>query len=251
MADPRVPGTHPRPFPVYDNMSYIAKPDTKRYGLIPSNIISEEDIWPHGQNYGVLPSRISFDAIVSANKANPGPIVLDIEKLPLIGSPDTIRQHLDVLATLADWTRADAPGKIVGYYGYNTLTAVPPANRSYAQELADHVDAFFPSMYTFDDNRAAWAARAQTEAAEDRALAASKPVLFYLWPQYHDGTPKQFQYIDASYWQVQLNTAYGDADGIVLWGPSRFAWDETSGWWAATVEFMQQIASANPLGSAS
>jgi hypothetical protein len=32
-----------------------------------------------------------------------------------------------------------------------------------------------------------------------RTLAARKLVFFYLWPQYHDGTPKQFQYIDASY----------------------------------------------------
>ena len=160
-------------------------------------------------------------------------------------------RNLHVLATLADWTRADAAGKIVGYYGYNTLTGVPPANRSYAQQLARRVDAFFPSMYTFDDNQAAWATRAQTEAAEDRALAAGKLVFFYLWPQYHDGTPRQFQYIDASYWRFQLNTAYRDADGIVLWCPSRFPWDETSGWWTATLEFIQQIASTEPLGSAS
>ena len=169
--------TH-RSFPVYDNMFYIGKPDTKQYGLIASNIIDDGHIWPHGQNYGVLPSRNTFDAIVAAHMANPGPVVLDIEKLPLKGSPDVVRQHLEVLATLADWTRADAPGKTVGYYGYNTLTGVPPANRSYAQELARHVNAFFPSMYTFDDNRAAWASRAQTEAAEDRALAAGKPVYF-------------------------------------------------------------------------
>jgi len=174
-----------------------------------------------------------FDAIVAANMANPGPIVLDIEKLPLKGSPDIIRQHLHVLATLADWTRADAPGETVGYYGYNTLTGVSPADRSDAQELARHVDAFFPSMYTFDDNHAAWATRAQAEAAEDRAFAASKPVFFYLWPQYHEGTPKQFQYVDTAYWTFQLETSYRDADGIVLWGPSRFPWDESSGWWAA------------------
>jgi hypothetical protein len=97
-----------RSFPVYDNMSYTGKPDTKPYGLINSNIIDEGRIWPHGQNYGVLPSRSSFDAIVAANVSNPGPIVLDIEKLPLKGSPHTVRQHLQVLATLADWTRADA-----------------------------------------------------------------------------------------------------------------------------------------------
>jgi len=234
----------PRPFPVYDNMFYIGKPDTTQYGLVPSNIIDEGHIWPHGQNYGVLPSRTSFDAIVAAHMANPGPIVLDIEKLPLKGSPGTIRQHLQVLQTLADWTRADAPDKTVGYYGYNTLTGVPPANRSYAQELARHVDAFFPSMYTFDDNQAAWATRAASETAEDRALASGKPVFLYLWPQYHDGTPKQFQYVDTAYWKFQLNTAYRDADGIVLWGSSHFPWDEASGWWAATLDFIRQVGSA-------
>jgi hypothetical protein len=71
-------------------------------------------------------------------------------------------------------------------------------------------------------------------------------VFFYLWPQYHDGTPKQYQYIDAAYWRFQLETAYSVADGIVLWGPSRFHWDETSGWWAATLEFLRQIASTKP-----
>ena len=165
-------------FPVYDNMFYIGKPDTTKYGLIPSNIIDDAHIWPHGQNYGVLPSRSVFDALVAANNTNPGPTVLDTEKLPLKGSPSTIQRHLQVLATLADWTRADAPGKTVGYYGYHTLTGVPPASRSYAQQLARHVDAFFPSMYTFDDDQAAWATRAATEAAEDRALAAGKPVFF-------------------------------------------------------------------------
>ena len=102
--------------------------------------------------------------------SNPGPIVLDIEKLPLKGPPDTVSQHLQVLATLADWTRADAPGKPVGYYGYNPLTGVPLEDRAYAQQLARHVDAFFPSMYTFDNNRGAWATRAANETASSRGL---------------------------------------------------------------------------------
>jgi len=44
--------------------------------------------------------------------------------------------------------------------------------------------------------------------------------------------------------EFQLATAYRDADGIVLSGSSRFAWDETSGWWAETLEFVRQVASA-------
>lgn len=228
-------------FVVFDNMSYRGKPDTTLDGLVPSNIVYESYIWPHDQNYGILPSREAFDAIIRAHMANPGPLVLDIERLPLKGSPETVRQHLKVLATLADWARAAAPGKLIGYYGSGTLTRVPPKNMPAARELARHVDAFFPPMYTFDDDRQAWAKRAEAEAAEDRALAPGKPVFFYLWPQYHDHTPKQFQYVDASFWTFQLHTARHDADGIVLWSPGRFDWDNTSKWWTATQEFMRSL----------
>jgi hypothetical protein len=44
-------------------------------------------------------------------------------------------------------------------------------------------------MNTCDGNQAAWL-RAPTEATEDGRFAAGKPVFFYLWPQYHDGTPR-------------------------------------------------------------
>ena len=54
---------------------------------------------------------------------------------------------------------------------------MPPANRSYAQELARNVDAFFPSMNTFDTIRR-HGLRAPTEATEDGRLAAGKPVFF-------------------------------------------------------------------------
>jgi hypothetical protein len=228
-------------FGVFDNMSYRGKPDTTLDGLVLSNIVYEGSIWPHDKNYGVLPSRDAFDAVIRAHMANRGPLVLDIERLPLSGSPETVRQHLKVLATLADWARASAPGKVVGYYGTGTLTHVPPTNVTAARELARHVDAFFPPMYSFDDDHQAWAKRAEAEAAEDRALAPGKPLFFYLWPQYHDGTPKQFQYVDAAFWQFQLRTARRDADGIVLWSPGRFNWDETNGWWTATQEFMRSL----------
>jgi hypothetical protein len=230
-----------RSFAVFDNMSYRGKPDTTRDGLVSSNIVYEGSIWPHDKNYGVLPSRDAFDAVIRAHMANPGPFVLDIERLPLKGSPETVHQHLRVLTTLADWARANAPGKLVGYYGTGTLTRVPPENMPAARELARHVNAFFPPMYTFDDDRQAWAKRAEAESAEDRTLAPGKPVFFYLWPQYHDGTPKEFQYVDEAFWKFQLHAARRDVEGIVLWSPGRFNWDDTSGWWAATQEFMRSL----------
>jgi hypothetical protein len=231
----------PHGFAVYDNMFYRGKPDTAKVGLTPSNIVYESEIWPHGVNEGVLPPRDVFAALVREHAANAGPLVLDIERLPLKGAPELVQQHLETLTTLAEWAKAAAPGKPLGYYGTGTLTRVPPQNIADAKALARHVDALFPPMYTFDDDREAWAKRAEAEAAEARALAPGKPVFFYLWPQYHDGTAKQFQYVDGDYWAFQLRTARRYADGIVIWGPARFDWNTASGWWQATEAFMRSL----------
>jgi hypothetical protein len=230
-----------RSFPVFDNMFFRGKPSTAADGLILSNIVYQDAIWPHDRGYGTLLPRPAFEALVRANVINPGPLVLDIERMPLKGSAETIRRNLDVLATLADWARAAAPGKLVGYYGSNTLTRVPAGSQDAALELAGHVTALFPPMYTFDDDRDAWARRAEAAAAEARALGPGKPVYFYLWPQYHDNTPRQFEFVDADYWMLQLRTALRLADGIVLWGSGKFDWSDATGWWAATRRFMQEV----------
>lgn len=226
-----------RHLPIYDNLFYKGKPETFQDGLILSNILYEGLIWPKGQKFGVLPDRSVFETLVRAHSTNPGPLVIDIEKLPLKGSKDDSRKHLETLATLADWAHAAAPGKIIGFYGTNTLSHIAPADLPYARELARHVDAFFPPMYTFDDDRGAWEKRAKASATEAHALAPGKPVYFYLWPQYHDGTPRQFQFIEGSYWKFQLEAASRYCDGMVLWSPSRFEWNDSTGWWRATQQF--------------
>ena len=62
-----------------------------QFGAHSIDIIAEGYVWPHEQNYGVLPSRSMFDALVAANNVNPGPVVLDIEKLPLKVSPKRVQ----------------------------------------------------------------------------------------------------------------------------------------------------------------
>jgi hypothetical protein len=230
-------------FVIYDNLFYRGKPDTVREGLVASNIIYEGKIWPSKNDYGSLPNRAEFKATVREHIANPGPLVLDIEEMPLKGPPEIALRNLEVLTKLADWAREAAPGKVVGYYGTNTLSNVPSANLGYARELARHVDAFFPPMYTFDDDRAKWERRAKAAQSEARQLDDKKPVYFYMWPQYHDGTPKHFQFIDAAYWKFQLETARRYSNGIVLWSPSRYDWNDATGWWTATVEFSHAVHS--------
>lgn len=227
-----------RSFLAYDNMFYRGKPNTAADGLQGSNILYENLIWPHKEDFGILPNRSVFVALVRSHIANPGPLVIDIEQLPLKGSPEVARDNMETLARLAGWAREAAPGKVIGYYGTNTLTKVPPPSLPLAHELARHVDAFFPPMYTFDDDRAMWEQRAQAAAAEAHHLDPGKPVYFYMWPQYHDGTPRAFQFIAGAYWKFQLETARRNCNGVVLWSPSRYDWDTSSGWWIATREFL-------------
>src|SRR5580704_14643121 len=123
-------------FTIYDNMYYKGKPNTSINGLVPSNILYENRIWPNKRDVGVLPDRKVFESLVRALAPNPGPFVIDIESLPLKGSHDAARHDMEILATLADWAHAATPSKVIGYYGTNTLAKVPPENLALARELA-------------------------------------------------------------------------------------------------------------------
>jgi hypothetical protein len=228
-------------FLIYDNLFYKGKPDTAKDGLIASNVLYEDKIWPDKQAPRVLPSREAFEALVREHATNPGPLVIDIEHISLRSSPESARQSMKLLAQLADWAHEAVPGKVIGYYGTNTLSNVLPANEALARELTSHVDAFFPPIYNFDDNRTNWEKRAQAAQAEAHALDAKKPVYFYLWPQYHVGSARALRYVDGDYWRFQLETAHRYGDGVVLWGPDAYAWNDKSGWWYATEKFAASL----------
>jgi len=234
-----------RHFRLFDNMSYRGKPDTTADGFTVSNILYESAIWPKGTPYGVLPERAAFEALVRAHAGAPGPLVLDIEKLPVKGPAAAAQAHEAILATLADWARAAVGGKLVGYYGTNTLTRVPTDAVPYARELARHVNAFFPPAYTYDDDQTLWATRAKAAVEEAHSFGPGKPVYLYLWPQYHDNTPKQFEYLSSAYWLFELRTAKEASDGLVIWGPSRFDWNDQTGWWAATLTIIHSLEHGN------
>lgn len=228
-------------FPIYDNMAYKEKPDTVKAGLVPSNVIYEAKIWPERRQAGTPPDRDAFQAVVRSEATNPGPLVIDIETISLRGPVEIARYNMETLAKLADWAHEAAPGKTIGFYSTNIFSDLPPANIDTAKELAKHVDAFFPPMYSFDDDRARWEKRAQSAVAQSRELDAKKPVYFYVWPQYHVGSARALRYVDGDFWKFQLETAYKYGDGIVLWGSNTYVWNPKSGWWAATEQFTASL----------
>jgi hypothetical protein len=232
-----LPQNNGHSFAIFDNMEYKEKPDTAAHGLIASNVLYERQIWPNRQGLGTLPDQKVFQNLVKTNSKNPGPFVIDIESFGLRGTPDSARHNAELLETLADWAHQAAPGKVIGYYGTNTLADLMPGNAPIAAELAKHVDAFFTPLYTFDDDRQRWEKRAESARAEARQLDANKPIYFYIWPQYHVGSARALRYVPGDYWKFQLETARRFGNGVVIWGSNTYVWNERSGWWAATTQF--------------
>lgn len=244
--------TAPR-FEVFDNMAYRGKPDTLP-GLEQIDIVYDGWIWPgktkgasgrKSPDYGKLPDEAFFKRMLAQHCRRTGPVVLDIEYLGLTGSADVAERNEAVLDTLVRWTHTALPGRPVGYYGVLPSRKVRPANEL-EERLAADVDAFFPSMYTFDDDRRAWRDRCASYVDRSHALGPGKPVYVYLWPQYHDNTPKDEQFIPADYWRFELGTARScGADGAVIWSSNHniktrqpLDWDPSAPWWTELRAFL-------------
>jgi len=221
-------GEKPREFKVFNNMAYAGQPDLSKEGLIHSAIIYEGAIWKD-RKAGHMPEEQAYkDVVTKKNVAAGGVIVLDIED----------SKNYKNFVTLVKWTHEACPGSIVGFYAHGTES----------KELAKAVDAFFPEAYTFSDNRAGWKGTLEKAIKQAHAMAPGKPVYPYMWPQYHHGAPKSWQFVSGDYWKFQLDTARQcGANGVVLWGASELkgtkqpGWKENAPWWQATLKFMAEL----------
>lgn len=107
-------------------------------------------------------------------------------------------------------------------------------------EIANYVDAIFPSLYTFENNQANWIKYARANI--DEARQYDKPVIPYLWMFYHDSVPTIGNtLIDGTFWRAQLDTCAQYADGAVMWGGWQQPWDNNAPWWQSTLSFISTM----------
>jgi hypothetical protein len=225
-------------FVVYDNMvGNKNRPDVQESGLENCNIIYGDG----NQKIESTTSEETFKALVTARAKKPGPIVIDIEKLPLAGAAADVQPHFQLFLKLVRWAHEAAPGRVIGYYGEAAGLFPAKVGKAYqadAKKLADVVDAFFPSMYVSSDDRDLWNSKARKLLADAHAMEPGKPVYFYLMPYYHEGSPKAGQYIDGDFWSFQLKQSQQlGADGAVIWMASKLPWTPAE-WWPATLKFV-------------
>jgi len=119
-----------------------------------------------------------------------------------------------------------------------------------AAPIAAKCDWIMPMFHTYQPNRVHWAKFAKVIIAEARQY--KKPVMPWLWPQYHERTsPAALRHtlLPGDFFREQLETAYQLADSLCIWGTrtdaltgvksSRATWNPKSPWWTQTKAFLR------------
>lgn len=254
-----------RPFVVFDATLYKNKPSFAGYPIRPITLLYEARLFPGKHAPTAMPLEQTVRSIGKELRGASQPVIIDIERWPLKGNPEVVKENVGKLLTILSWMKAEAPNIRVGAYGTVPLPDYwrairGPASKEHQawqqdndrlEELAAQLDALYPSLYTFYPDRQGWVNFAVAQLTEAKRKANGKPVYAFLWPQYHDSNAKlRLQPVEQDYWELQLNTVYQHADGLVIWGGwgdhGAESWNEEAPWWQVTKRFMRQISSNPP-----
>jgi hypothetical protein len=255
------------PKPVYDGTTWIEnKPADPLPGLIRARVLLEQD--------GFLdprPARNTKDADkdklhIWADSIAPGQIgIIDIEcwfsgTLP---ARDSVCEASARYIRAANIVKGRNPAALIGCYGappirnyWECVTSSATAKSNWTTRndammaIAHHVDVICPSLYTFYHSTqrpsAEYERYIKGNIEEARRLGGGKPVIPFLWFQYHDSnTSWKFKTIEYDFWLKHLQLCDNYADGSIIWGGRKvtgvmagYDWDETAPWWKATQDFV-------------
>lgn len=254
-----------RSFIIFDATLYKNKPSFEGYPIRPITLLYEARLFPGKHAPTAMPHEQTVRSIGKELRGASQPVIIDIERWPLKGNVQAVKENVGRLSTILSWIKAEAPNIRVGAYGTVPLPDYwrairGPASKEHQawqqdndrlEELAAQLDALYPSLYTFYPDRQGWVNFAVAQLTEAKRKANGKPVYAFLWPQYHDSNAKlRLQPVEPEYWELQLNTVYQYADGLVIWGGwgdhGAESWNDEAPWWQVTQRFMRQISSNPP-----
>lgn len=258
-----------KPFLVFDATLYKNKPALAQFGLTPLKVVYEGEMWKAGQDFKGITDQAMIQKTASSLLMVPGGrIALNIETWPLTGPSLTVNNSLAKCLQTLTWFRTYAPKLKIGYYAFpplgdywRAINGLGPTSKAAwqkdndnIQSLANSVDIFYPSLYTFYTDKNQWVQFAIAQITEARRLAKGKPVYPFIWPQYHDSNPViGLKFIPDDYWKLELDTIRKYADGVVIWGGydlvalqkgqpgGPLTWDNNASWWKVTKNFLATI----------
>lgn len=250
---------------IFDALMHTAKPDLRRYGIEPLEIVYEAQLWKQGTGLDSYPDRSRVLQAARRAGRQQRMLVLDIERWPVeAGVADSlVAQRIERLRTIVGWVRDEHAQLQIGYFGLLPSAAVSwalaPADSADGKAwrranarldpLAAGVDVILPSLYTYDSDAERWSRAAIANLEQARRYG--KRVYGFIWYNYSERNAQLgYQYVGDEFWRRQLETVCEHADGVVLWGgwdpvrrlPRRWAEDES--WWATTRRFIADQSTA-------
>jgi hypothetical protein len=259
-AEPTVPAALPRSFVVFDGTLYKDKPSLDLYRVRSITVLYESRLFVANQPSSAVPLESIVRSLAKEVRGSSDPVVLDIERWPLKGDRLVAQSTVAKFLTVLSWAKDEAPGVPFGVYGTVPVPdywrAIRPSVSSEFQSwqqdndrlegISQRADVLFPSLYTFYLDRQGWVTYAIAQITEAKRKANGKPVYAFLWPQYHESNRLLgLRPLEPDYWELQLNTVYQHADGLVIWGGwgnhGPEPWNEAAPWWQVTKRFLQRV----------
>lgn len=208
---------------LFDSTSFDYKP------MMPGTF----PLLPHvNENFifdGIILNETKLLKYVSKNQL----IQFDVEDMRIL--PDAMRN-------LQIRTERLGPARH-GFFGHPTYQydLDQSAFDAWAQKykiVLDHVDAFFPEMYTYATDPAEWGKRLDFMVKNLRPIANGRPIYPFLWFVFPYRLPATPVYIGDEFWQYQLNQCRKKVDGAVIWGGYQQPWNENANWWKALKSYL-------------
>lgn len=241
----------------FDYLSHTGKPTLTSLGFEPIALVGGR-MWLESEDPAELPNRYMVRKMARDAAKRASTVVIDIEHWPIRGDESSVANSIRMYREVLRWYKDVAPDATVGLYSVIPIRdywrsirqSDDPERRAWQVEntrlaaIADDVDALFPSLYTFYEDRQGWLTYAQANIAEARRLANGKPVYAFLTP-YYEGSEESLRglLIPEDFWYLQLQTVRKHADGVVLWGGWKRQWDQDAGWWRATETVVEEMQS--------
>ena len=235
-------------------MHYKGGVDVSSFGVPRNPLIYEAFLLPSKTSDRIIEGD-SLKKMLDELGEGPLPTVIDIERWSIYTDNDVEREkNREKLVKVVKDIRAARPGIKLGYYGLAPARTYWPLvddskkadkqkweyfNAKAVNDFVPYVDALFPSLYTLYGDQDGW--KTYAEQTLQVAKKFGKPVYCYLWPQYNSGNSLlSGKYLPAEYWNLELETCYKYADGIVIWNHEpKKEWDPNAEWWQQTLKFLK------------
>lgn len=243
-------GTAAGAFELWEATLYEARPPGLGCGIPRALVVYEGQIAARWSETSLSFDRDALARVLEAGDSDGSSalVIVDIESVPL--------SNVDALGAVVRLIKEKNRSSKVGVYdtvpklGYWDVIRENKerGRRSEKEEkaeamLASEVDILFPSLYVFYDDIENWGRYAQAKLHAARKFG--KPVMPFVWPQYHDSNADLGRsFLPAVHWRRVLEIVFANAEGLVIWGGwrdrrgERLRWDPTAEWWAVTKNFI-------------